>query len=115
MTAEMLTNRDGLLLSWRRPSSISTSDAAAALNGEAASWFASDKSLAVMASAAPCTADPTLDVVHEPPCDGARGKRVSPSSNCTCSGVSPRYSAAIIVITVYVPGPMSLVALVTRA
>lgn len=27
----------------------------------------------------------------------------------------PRYSAAIIVITVYVPGPMSLVALATCA
>jgi hypothetical protein len=36
---------------------------------------------------------------------------VSPSSNFTCSSLNPRYSAAIMVITVYVPGPMSLVAL----
>jgi hypothetical protein len=100
MTAGMLTNRDGLPLSCKRPSSISTSDAAAALSGESASRFASDRSLAVTASAAPCTAEPTLDVVQEPPCVGARGNLVSPSSNFTCSGFSPRNSAAIMVITV---------------
>ena len=53
-----------------------------------------------MASAAPCTAEPTLAVVQEPPWAGARGRFVSPSSNCTCSGLSPRYSAAIMVATV---------------
>ena len=100
MTSETLTKRDGSLLSRSRPSSISTSAAAAAFSGEFASRFASASSFAAMASAAPCTAEPTLAVVHEPPCDGAAGNFVSPSSNFTCSGRSPRYSAAIMVITV---------------
>jgi hypothetical protein len=53
-----------------------------------------------MARAAPYTAEPTLDVVQEPPCDGARGNLVSPSSKLTWSSRNPRYSAAIMVMTV---------------
>ena len=44
ITSETLTKRDGSLLSRSRPSSISTSAAAAAFSGESASWFASDNS-----------------------------------------------------------------------
>ena len=99
MTSETRTKREGSLVSCSRPSSISTA-AAATPSAASSRRFASDNSLAPTARAAPCTAEPTLAVVFEPPCDGARGNCVSPSSNCTCSGLSPRYSAAIMVITV---------------
>jgi hypothetical protein len=49
----MLTKREGSLLSRSRPSSISTSAAAAALSGESASRFASSSTFAPTASAAP--------------------------------------------------------------
>ncbi|MNY25595.1 hypothetical protein D3C86_1593890 [compost metagenome] len=115
MTSAISTERDGSPLARKRPSSISTSVAAMPRRGEAASRFARSSNFAVMLSAAPRTAEPTLEVVHEPPWAGAWGCRVSPSSNFTWSSRSPRNSAAIMVITVYVPGPISLVALVTLA
>src|SRR3954454_8442399 len=54
-------------------------------------------------------------MVNEPPCCGARGSLVSPRVNCTRSIGRPSVSAATCVIDVQVPGPMSLVALVTSA
>src|SRR5687767_14496673 len=108
----MLTDRDGSALSRNWPSSISTSAPVAPPKGELGSFLASDSNFAPIAPAAPCTADPTLAVVHDPPCAGARGNLVSPSSELTCSGRRPRYSAAMMVIIVYVPGPMSLLAVV---
>jgi len=53
------------------------------------------------------TAVPTLAIVIEPPCTGARGRTVSPSSKRTRSIGRPSVSAATWVIDVYVPGPMS--------
>ena len=51
----------------------------------------------------------------EPPCSSARGKRESASSNRSRVGGSRSASAAIWVIDVYVPAPMSLGALRTTA
>jgi len=64
---------------------------------------------------AACTAVPTLAIVIEPPCTGARGSRVSPRVNFTRSIGRPSVSAATCVIEVQVPGPMSLDALMTSA
>lgn len=60
-----------------------------------------------------CTADPTLAIVIEPPCRGAGGKVLSPSTNRTRDIGTPSASAATWVMDVYVPGPMSIVALRT--
>ena len=92
--------REGSALSRSRPSISSTCAAVAPASGEPACRCAMASNRPVTASAAPRTAEPTLDVVHEPPCAGAFGWRVSPSSNCTCSSRVPRNSAAIIVMTV---------------
>jgi hypothetical protein len=58
---------------------------------------------------------PTLAMVIDPPCTGARGSRVSPRVNFTRSIGKPSVSAATCVIEVHVPGPMSLAALITSA
>src|ERR1700744_2784261 len=58
-----------------------------------------------------CTADPTELQVCDPPCVGATGKEELPSSKVILSAPIPSVSAAISVIDVAVPGPMSLVAL----
>src|SRR3712207_7830862 len=72
-------------------SSISTSAAAAALSGDASSFCASARSFAPIANAAPCTAEPTLAVVQEPPCAGARGNFVSRSEEHTSELQSRQY------------------------
>ena len=48
------------------PPESSTFSASNPFNGLAASFSANSKSFAVIACAAPCTADPTLAVVHDP-------------------------------------------------
>ena len=58
-----------------------------------------------------CTAEPTEEQVCDPPCVGATGKEEFPSSNVMFSAGMPSVSAAISVIDVAVPGPISLVAL----
>src|SRR5580700_4083060 len=58
-----------------------------------------------------CPAEPTDEQVCDPPCVGATGKDELPSSNVILSAPIPSVSAAIKVIDVAVPGPMSLVAL----
>jgi hypothetical protein len=63
ITSATPTDFDGSLLSRSLPSSISTAEAAAPFSGEEASWFATVSNFALMASAAPCTAEPTLEVV----------------------------------------------------
>jgi hypothetical protein len=72
-------------------------------------------SLARSDSHAACTAQPTLAIVCDPPCEGAGGNALSPSSKRTRSSGSPSVSAATWVIAVYVPGPMSEAALRTTA
>ena len=66
------------------------------------------------ATAAACTAGPVLDTVIDPAEIGLSGRFESPSSNRTRSIGTPSASAAICVITVYVPVPNSCVAASTR-
>jgi len=61
------------------------------------------------------TAEPTLARVLDPECIGAVGRVESPSANVTRLVGRPSTCEAIWVIAVYVPGPMSAVALATRA
>ncbi len=56
-------------------------------------------------------AEPTEDVVNEPPSTGASGRLESPSLTVTSCNGTPSISAAIWAIMVYVPGPISAVAL----
>src|SRR5690349_18979706 len=64
-------------------------------------------------SAAAFTAGMTLAVVMDPPETGAGGRSESPSSARILPGGRPNTSAATWVIVVYVPVPMSCVALAT--
>ncbi len=89
-----------LFLSCSLPSVISTSSILLVLNGELVSLLAKSNSFCRMLFAASNVAVPTLAVVHEPPCEGARGNFESPSSNFTFSADKPKCSAAIIVMTV---------------
>ena len=61
------------------------------------------------------TAEPTLAIVLDPECEGASGNLLSPRAKRTLFSGRPSASAATCVIAVYVPGPMSLVALSTSA
>jgi hypothetical protein len=81
--------------------------------GEPGCAFASFKSFAHSASQVTFTAVPTDAAVHEPPCKGDSGSIVSPSSKVTRSIGTPAASAATCVMIVYVPVPMSEVALDT--
>ena len=56
------------------------------------------------------TADPTVEVVPDPPCDGPGGKSESPNLNFTFSMGICIALAAMIVMEVVVPGPISLTA-----
>ena len=56
------------------------------------------------------TADPTVEVVPDPPCEGPGGKSESPNLNLIFSTGICIAAAAIIVIEVVVPGPISLTA-----
>ena len=56
------------------------------------------------------TADPTVDVVPDPPCEGPGGKSESPNLNLIFSiGICIAF-AAMMVMEVVVPGPISLTA-----
>jgi hypothetical protein len=66
-------------------------------------------SFARSASHAARTAGPTLATVIDPPDTGACGRSLSPSSKRTRSRGKSSVSAAICVITVYVPVPRSCV------
>ena len=57
-------------------------------------------SLSRTATAAACTAEPTLAVVEEPPDTPAGGRSVSPNSHRTISTGRPSTSAATCVNTV---------------
>ena len=61
------------------------------------------------------TAEPTLAMVWAPAWMGALGIVVSPRVNVIRLIGRPSASEATCVIEVYVPGPMSLVALITSA
>ena len=57
------------------------------------------------------TAVPSVEVVVEPPCVGPGGRSESPNLNEILFNGSIKFSAAILVIAVVVPGPISLTAL----
>ena len=85
------------------------SEAVRPCRGEAgsaiASWIAWSRAI----RPASFTADPVLAAVCDPPETGVSGISVSPSSKRTRSGGRPSASAAICVMIVYVPVPMSCV------
>ena len=56
------------------------------------------------------TAEPTVEVVPEPPCEGPGGKSESPNLNLIFAIGICIASAAIFDIAVVVPGPISLTA-----
>src|SRR5437879_9442572 len=107
------TERDASLRQRISPSAKMTSANSTAASGDRSIFRARPSAFRATLSHAAWTAEPTLDTVYDPPSTGASGRDESPRMNVTCSSGSPRRSAAICVMIVYVPVPMSDVALET--
>ena len=107
MTLAMGSVFAGSLFEDSTPSTASTSSGFLPNRGERASVTAKAMTCFRMSQPTHFTADPTLAAVCEPPETGVSGKFVSPSSKRTLSREIPSASAAIWVMIVYVPVPMS--------
>src|SRR6478672_10420122 len=115
--ADRITSSKDTSIAWSRERNRPTVSTMFSLdilwNGEFLSLIAHWISLAMASSHAAFTAGVTLAVVIDPPETGAGGNRESPRDAVIRSVGMPSVSAAICVMVVYVPVPMSCVALLT--